>query len=83
MSDNKKQHGARLATLREIMETTVPNFVSPVPSRFAVKVWFDTARIPRFKANPLARKGGGTVYYSLNAVEKFLSSRTTPGKLAV
>lgn len=37
------------------------------------------ARIPRFKPNPTAKRGGGYVYYSVPAVEKFLRSRTTTG----
>jgi hypothetical protein len=36
------------------------------------------ARIPRFKANPLARPGCGAVYYSVSIAEKFLCSRTFP-----
>jgi hypothetical protein len=43
--------------------------------------WFDRARIPRFKANPLAKRGGGLVYYSAAAVETFLRSRLLPGRM--
>ncbi len=71
----------RLATLDVLFETTIPLFLSPVPSRETLCAWFDRARIPRFKANPLARRGGGPVYYSVAAVEKFLRSRTLPGGL--
>ena len=70
---------ARLATLDVLLETTIPVFLSPPPSRETLRAWFDQARIPRFKANPLARRGGGPVYYSVAAVEKFLRSRTIPG----
>ena len=72
---------ARLATLDALLETTIPVFLSPPPSRETLPAWFDQARIPRFKANPLARFGGGHVYYSVAAVEKFLRSRTIPGGL--
>ena len=72
---------ARLATLDVLLQTTIPVFLSPAPSRETLRVWFDQARIPRFKANPLARRGGGHVYYSVAAVEKFLRSRTLPGGL--
>jgi hypothetical protein len=72
---------ARLATLDVLLETTIPAFLSPPPSRETLRAWFDQARIPRFKANPLARRGGGQVYYSVAAVEKFLRSRTIPGGL--
>jgi hypothetical protein len=66
---------ARLATLDVLLETTIPAFLSPPPSRATLREWFDRARIPRFKANPLARRGGGPVYYSVAAVEKFFRSR--------
>jgi len=67
---------ARLATLDELLKTTIPNFVAPPPSREALRAWFDDARIPRFKSNPAAKRGGGAVYYSVPAVEKFFRSRT-------
>ena len=71
---------ARLATLEELAKTTIPAFLSPVPSGSTLRAWFDSAKIPRFKSNPLAKRGGGPVYYSTSAVEKFLRSRTLPGK---
>ena len=71
----------RLATLDALLQTTIPAFLSPPPSRQTLRAWFDQARIPRFKANPLARRGGGHVYYSVAAVEKFLRSHTLPGRM--
>jgi hypothetical protein len=71
----------RLATLDVLLETTIPAFLSPPPSRDTLRAWFDRARIPRFKANRLARRGGGHVYYSVAAVEKFLRSNTLPGPM--
>ncbi len=73
---------ARLASLDGLMETVIPAFLNPAPSRETLREWFDTARIPRFKANPAAKRGGGPVYYSVSAVEKFLQSRTLPCRLA-
>ena len=72
---------ARLASLDGLMETIIPAFLNPTPSRETLREWFDAARIPRFKANPTARRGGGPVYYSVAAVEKFLQSRTLPCRL--
>ena len=69
---------ARLATLDELLQTTIPAFLAPAPSRETLRDWFDQARIPRFKANPVAKRGGGPVFYSVAAVEKFLRSRTIP-----
>ncbi len=71
----------RLATLDVLLETTIPLFLSPPPSRETLRAWLNRARIPRFKANPLARRGGGHVYYSVAAVEKFLRSHTLPGPM--
>ena len=72
---NQKQ-SARLATLDQLIETTLPNFISPVPSRDTLRNWFDEAKVPRFKSNPAAKRGGGPCFYSVAAVEKFLRSRT-------
>ena len=69
---------ARLATLDELMRTTLAVFLNPVPSKDTLRIWFDRARIPRFKMNPLAKRGGGRVYYSVVAVEKLLRERTLP-----
>jgi hypothetical protein len=53
--------------------------LSPPPSRETLRARFDRARIPRLKANPLAKRGGGPVNYSVAAVEEFLPSRVIPG----
>jgi hypothetical protein len=76
-------HGDVLSipAIEVLLETTIPEFLSPSPSRETLRAWFDHARIPRFRANPLARRGGGPVYYSVAAVEKFLRSRIIPGGL--
>jgi hypothetical protein len=73
---------ARLATLDQLIETTIPNFLSPVPTRHTLRHWFDAAGIPRFKSNPAAHRGGGIVFYSVAAVEKFFRNRTLPGGAA-
>jgi hypothetical protein len=67
---------ARLATLDELIQNVIPLFLSPVPSRDTLRDWFDRAKIPRFKVNPTARRGGGRVYYSIPAVEKLLREGT-------
>ena len=73
---------ARLATLDQLVQTVIPAYLTPVPSRETLRAWFDQARIPRFKSNPAAKRGGGPVFYSASAVEKFLQSRTLPCRLA-
>jgi hypothetical protein len=72
---------ARLATLELLAKTLIPAYLDPPPSHETLRDWFDTARIPRFKANPTARRGGGPVFYSVAAVEKFLETRTLPCRL--
>ena len=76
---NAQQQTARLATLDQLIETTLPNFIAPIPSRETLRAWFDAAGIPRFKANPTAKRGGGPCFYSVAGVEKLLRSRTMPG----
>ena len=73
---------ARLATLPELEKTTLPVFINPIPSRETLRAWFDKARIPRFKSNPSAKRGGGAAFYSVAAVEKYFRSRTLPGGAA-
>ncbi len=67
--------------MRELRENILPNLIAPVPTVETLRNWFDAARIPRLKSNPLAKRGGGTTFYSVAAVEKFLRSRTMPGKV--
>jgi hypothetical protein len=74
-------HSARLATLEQLLQTVIPAYLDPAPSRETLRDWFDAARIPRFKSNPAARRGGGPVFYSVAAVEKFLQIRTLPCRL--
>lgn len=77
MNESKaKTTAARLASLDELIENILPNFISPVPQPDTIRSWFDAAKIPRFKANPTAKRGGGRVFYSVSAVEKFLGQRT-------
>ena len=72
---------ARLATLDHLSQTLIPAYLTPTPSHETLRDWFDTARIPRFKSNPTAKRGGGPVFYSVAAVEKFLQTRTLPCRL--
>jgi hypothetical protein len=61
---------ARLATVDELIEKVIPNFLTPVPSRRRLRELFNREKIPRFKANSQAKRGGGEVFYSVVAVEK-------------
>ena len=69
---------ARLATIQVLLETLIPVYVDPPPSEETLRDWFDAAGIPRFKANPLAKRGGGPCFYSVAGVEKFFRNRTLP-----
>lgn len=68
--------------MNQLLQTVIPAHLTPAPSTFTLRAWFDRERIPRFKSNPTAKRGGGTVFYSVAAVEKFLQSRTLPCRLA-
>lgn len=70
---------ARAATLDRLAETTVRVYLDPVPNRSTLRSMLKSAGIPCFKANPSAHRGGGTVYYSVAATEKWLRARFTPG----
>lgn len=73
---------ARLANIDELVENILPNFIKPIPSHETLRAWFDQAHIPRFKSNPMAKRGGGAVYYSVAAVEKFLRTHTLNYRLS-
>ena len=81
MKENIINSSARLATMDQLIAATIPAFLNPVPCRKTLQKWFDREKIPRLKANPSARRGGGTVYYQVSAVEKLLRSRLLTGRL--
>jgi hypothetical protein len=66
---------ARLATIDELRETLLPQFFTTPPTDETLRLWFVEAKIPCFKANPIAKRGGGPVYWSVAGVEKFLRGR--------
>lgn len=69
---------ARAATLKDMRENLLPQFLSPVPSDETLREWFKRAGIPALKANPLAKRGGGKVFYSTSAVEKLMRNSFVP-----
>jgi len=75
---NVNNQTARLATLLKIRNDVLPQYINPVPSLETLRDWLDDAKIPRFKSNPTAKRGGGPCFYSVSAVEKLLRSRTLP-----
>lgn len=72
----------RLATLDQLLETTIPAFLAPPPSRFTVRGWLNRWKVPRFKANPSAVRGGGVVFYSIPHVERMIRGRILHGRIA-
>ena len=73
---------ARLATLDELLKTTVRLYFNPPPARDTLRAWLDAAKVPRFKSNPTAKRGGGPCYYQVSAVEKLFRARTMTVRLA-
>ena len=67
---------ARLATLDQLIVALLAVHFNPVPSKRTLRDWFDAAGVPRFKSNPVAKRGGGLVFYSVSAVEKLIRDRT-------
>jgi hypothetical protein len=74
---------AQFATLQTIKTDILPIYLAPqdVPTDETLRAWFDTAKVSRVKTNPAAVRGGGTVYYSVRAIEKYLRSRLLPGRV--
>lgn len=64
--------------LAEIRKELLPAHLHPVPSLGTLREWFDRARVPRIKSNPMAKRGGGPVYYSVAAIEKLLRVQAFP-----
>ena len=75
IENDSRSSTARLATLDQLAKTTVANFLDPVPCAETLRALFDREKVPRFKSNPSARRGGGPVYYSVAAVEKIFRAR--------
>jgi len=83
MADESKRSTARLATLDELIQSPLQDFLAPVPCKATLRDWFDRNHVQRMKANPSARRGGGPNYYSRADVEKLLRSRMMPGNFKV
>jgi hypothetical protein len=74
MNKTKSIKTARLVTMDELIQSVLPPFITPIPSRETLRSWFDRAHIPRLKTSPHAKRGGGPLYYDVEAVKKFLRS---------
>lgn len=70
---------AKLATLKTLLATVIPSYLSPPPAPMVLRRWFNDAKIPRFQSNPNAKYGGGPAFYSVEAVEAFFREHTTEG----
>lgn len=69
---------ARMVTLNHLLENVLPLYLNPLPTAETLRNWLNNARVPCFKSNPTARRGGGPAYYSRAGVERFLRTRTLP-----
>ena len=67
----------QLATIDQMKgpKGLLTKYLSPVPSKRSLIRWFRHNGIVGVKSNPAAKRGGGTPYYSLAAVEKMLGSQ--------
>jgi hypothetical protein len=75
VEQKQQQPTARTATLEQLKRNTLPLYIDPLPGDETLRKWFDNAGIPRLKANPTAKRGGGPVFYSVAGVEKFFRGR--------
>jgi hypothetical protein len=67
----------QLATIDEMMSPNglLTQYLAPVPSKRSLIRWFRHSGIAGLKSNPSAKRGGGTPYYHVAAVEKLLRSQ--------
>lgn len=70
---------ARLATIERLRQTVIPLFLDPVPRAATLRYMFRAAGVPCFKSNAAAKRGGGTVFYSVAGVEKLFRARMVGG----
>jgi len=77
MNKTKSIKTAQLATMDELIQTVLPLFITPIPSRETLRSWFDRASVPRLKTCPTAKRGGGALYYDVEAVKEFLRSHVS------
>jgi hypothetical protein len=69
---------ARLASLDALLspDGIVSRWLDPIPNKRQFARWLDNAGVPNLKANPLAKRGGGTPYYHVAGVERLLRMRS-------
>lgn len=61
----------RMASIKEL-KPLLEAHLAPVPHIETLRDWFTQARIPKFKINRAAKRGGGVCFYSVSHVEKLL-----------
>jgi hypothetical protein len=66
---------ARMATARELLDTVVPAYLTPIPSERALVTWFKRFGVTGLKANPSAIRGGGKTWWHVADVEKMLREK--------
>lgn len=71
-----KMPRARLATAEELLQTIIPAYLSPPPTKRALVRLLKSAGVQTFKASPSARRGGGRVFYSVAGTERLLRQRS-------
>lgn len=65
----------RARTLNDICENVVPLYFSPPPCRMTIYRLLRAAKVPKFKTNLSAKRGGGRAFYSMPVVEKLFQQR--------
>ena len=70
---------ARMETVPELLDGVVKMYLNPPPKPATFRQWLKRGRVPCFKSNPAAERGGGTCWYSVAAVERLLAQRTMKG----
>jgi hypothetical protein len=67
--------------MKDLREGLLKAWLSTVPCSITLTKWFDENKIPRIKSNPSAKRGGGSVFWSVSHIEKLLTRSLLPGRI--
>ena len=75
MAETQVPQNQRLATIEQLQAGCIGVHFNPIPTVATLRNWLTKARIPRFKTNAAAVRGGGVCYYSVPHVERLICAK--------
>ena len=79
MRANQAVISPRLATLSKLKSGLLSGYFPDLPCDETLRTRFKAAGVPFIKSNRAAVRGGGTVWWDVAAVERYLKSAIRPG----